>query len=281
MKDRKGFTLIELLVVIAIIAVLAAILFPVFAKARRAAQASTCESNMKQIGNAIKMYMTDWEDTFPTNHSFKSKAYPTGQIKQRIILAKADLDDNDQPLKSTEGIAWVEALYNYVEQVTKQKDPMSAWRCPAAKNGTLSDERDPLTAVVTYSFNINLCEMPEGIVKNSANLMMCRELDRLYNSECRPKNICMTSPVIPDCPFVDSMLIGSADDAKPDIHGTGSHILFADGHVKSFDWKQFFPVVFTLSDNWDYDTNQWYNYVYNPPTTEIEKKRNKSIAISP
>ena len=56
MKGRRGFTLIELLVVITIIAVLAAILFPVFAKAKDAARTSTCTSNLKQIGNAFKMY---------------------------------------------------------------------------------------------------------------------------------------------------------------------------------------------------------------------------------
>ena len=64
-KDRKGFTLIELLVVIAIIAILAAILFPVFARARRAAQRTSCLNNMKQIGVAINMYESDWDDRYP------------------------------------------------------------------------------------------------------------------------------------------------------------------------------------------------------------------------
>lgn len=64
MCDRKnrGFTLIELLVVIAIIAILAAILFPVFAKAREKARQATCTSNLKQIGNAITMYASDYDD---------------------------------------------------------------------------------------------------------------------------------------------------------------------------------------------------------------------------
>ena len=44
---RRAFTLIELLVVIAIIAILAAILFPVFARARAAAQKANCLSNEK------------------------------------------------------------------------------------------------------------------------------------------------------------------------------------------------------------------------------------------
>ncbi|MHB9124593.1 MAG: DUF1559 family PulG-like putative transporter [Armatimonadota bacterium] len=63
--SKHGFTLIELLVVIAIIAILAAILFPVFAKARDKARQASCESNMKQIGLAIMMYVQDYDETFP------------------------------------------------------------------------------------------------------------------------------------------------------------------------------------------------------------------------
>ncbi len=62
---RRGFTLIELLVVIAIIAILAAILFPVFARAREAARASSCRSNMKQLGTAIQMYTQDYDEQYP------------------------------------------------------------------------------------------------------------------------------------------------------------------------------------------------------------------------
>ena len=65
-RKEKGFTLIELLVVIAIIAILAAILFPVFAKAREAARATSCLSNMKQLGLSVQMYMTENEQSFPT-----------------------------------------------------------------------------------------------------------------------------------------------------------------------------------------------------------------------
>jgi prepilin-type N-terminal cleavage/methylation domain-containing protein/prepilin-type processing-associated H-X9-DG protein len=61
-KRKVGFTLIELLVVIAIIAILAAILFPVFAQAREAARKSSCQSNLKQIGNAWMMYTQDYDE---------------------------------------------------------------------------------------------------------------------------------------------------------------------------------------------------------------------------
>jgi prepilin-type N-terminal cleavage/methylation domain-containing protein/prepilin-type processing-associated H-X9-DG protein len=68
LRNRKtaAFTLIELLVVIAIIAILAAILFPVFAKARERAQATTCASGLKQFGTAFLMYADDNEGRWPS-----------------------------------------------------------------------------------------------------------------------------------------------------------------------------------------------------------------------
>jgi prepilin-type N-terminal cleavage/methylation domain-containing protein/prepilin-type processing-associated H-X9-DG protein len=62
MKKRSAFTLIELLVVIAIIAILAAILFPVFAQARESARKASCQSNLKQVILALRMYMQDYDE---------------------------------------------------------------------------------------------------------------------------------------------------------------------------------------------------------------------------
>jgi len=78
MRAKRAFTLIELLVVIAIIAILAAILFPVFAQAKGAAKQTVCLSNVKQMGLATSLYVSDNDGTFPITFfmSFDSSYQP-------------------------------------------------------------------------------------------------------------------------------------------------------------------------------------------------------------
>ena len=64
-----GFTLIELLVVIAIIALLMAILMPVARRARNHARAVVCQSNLKQWGTTLALYLENNNGRIPYGSS--------------------------------------------------------------------------------------------------------------------------------------------------------------------------------------------------------------------
>ncbi len=74
-RKLKGFTLIELLVVIAIIAILAALLLPALSRAREKARQAACMSNMKNVGNAIQIYLSSYSMVVPFSDEVDDTAY--------------------------------------------------------------------------------------------------------------------------------------------------------------------------------------------------------------
>jgi len=256
MKGRRGFTLIELLVVQAIIAILAAILFPVFAKAREAARASSCISNMNQIGKAIKGYLSDWDDTFPTNRNRQN------ELQDYIQLSNPS---NDPFIPFINGVNWVEALYTYIERVGEAGDNQTVWKCPSAKATRYMNDN---FASNSYVFNYYLLEQPEGILRNGSSMMMVREMDRICSAICRPTKDSVDSNTPRGAFLTNNDPVLGNNSCKPKMHANSSAILFADGHVQRVQLSQ-------MPDDlvWDNtETYQWWNSL---------DSKNKFIAVSP
>ena len=73
---KSAFTLIELLVVISIIAILAGIALPVFGSVMEKSRATSCASNLKQLGLGVAAYLNDSEEQIFSSTQTGDKAWP-------------------------------------------------------------------------------------------------------------------------------------------------------------------------------------------------------------
>ena len=143
-RRTKGFTLVELLVVIGIIALLIGILLPVLIRAREAANSAACLSNLRQIGQALRIYGNDNGDQIMPAFTALNTNPPCSTVGL--------YDPNNNNVSPY--AYWTNALAPYMNKSAQVSAPVSTsrlspvFRCPS--------QWDPLSPL---GYSANFCIM--------------------------------------------------------------------------------------------------------------------------
>jgi len=228
-QASTAFTLIELLVVIAIIAILAAILFPVFAQAREKARTASCQSNCKQMGLAIRMYVQDYDERFP----FGGWRPDPG---------------NDGVANGTGTWDWQNSTAPYIKN-------KGVYYCPSSTddNESPSDptnwswNRNPVSYLYNNQLGRNRQPVKDAIINTPAECWMVLDghsdwgCDQVNHNACygvdwmgRPKTVWLMEDTTfgADASLVTGWLSWQGFTWGVPRHTNGGNICYCDGHVK-------------------------------------------------
>ncbi|MCC7492654.1 MAG: prepilin-type N-terminal cleavage/methylation domain-containing protein [Fimbriimonadaceae bacterium] len=232
-RRRTGFTLIELLVVIAIIAILAGILFPVFAKAREKAQTVACLSNTKQLGLAFTMYLSDWNNRFPSSGNY------FGTLSRGSDWVHINTAGSPGDMSAERG-----SIFPYVKNAELYVCPNALVAAdPAQSGGTRT----------SYTMNSNLVDSIGGVTGTgswlgntakrvkypSQTFLLVEENDDELGAGTGKYN---------DAVFYVPAAAASGHDTPPGFtgeqserHGGGGVAMFVDGHAKWYATMELTP----------------------------------------
>ena len=111
---RKGFTLVELLVVLAILLLLMAMLLPAIQRVRESANKMVCASHLRQIGQAVQLYLASNNQLFPSGGGDNPNPRTLNTVGLPTLRVEQDW-------------GWMYQILPYMEQ-----DPLWRLRSPSA-----------------------------------------------------------------------------------------------------------------------------------------------------
>lgn len=86
MKSCRAFTILELLVVLAIVALLASLAVPEFNRFLDQARSTACAGNLRNIGIAVRGYISDHDGTFPVIETNPEEPIYPEEVEARGML---------------------------------------------------------------------------------------------------------------------------------------------------------------------------------------------------
>ena len=226
---KKTFTLIELLVVIAIIAILAGMLLPALNNAREKGRSAKCTSNLKTLGLAATMYMSDYEDWIPS-----------------MGIGKMNSSANDR------------VLYMLSSYVNKY----AIWTCPSANYTTWTPTGYP-NAYQHYGVEIALgCSMGNSFSYNNLKMRnLLHPVKVVYAADrFAPKDDGGANDPNYACAGYNSGGGVRHYDAR---HGSRFNMVFMDGSVHSFKGIPKSTEYNNPSADFDAHTKGYTPYYYN------------------
>ncbi|MDR1284284.1 MAG: prepilin-type N-terminal cleavage/methylation domain-containing protein [Opitutaceae bacterium] len=198
-----AFTLIELLVVITIIGILAAITIPVAGRVRESARTATCQSNLRQTGNALWLFINDNKSRMPVSHS-------GNQSWQNDLRPYLTISEHVKSSTLSGGRAFL-----YCPTYEKE---------PAAHNNNAPGQWNYEKTYLGYKWNG--CIAPDYRPKvTSVELLEPAATVVCWDAKCLSGW---------DRGFPNNGWGGGSYVEFAYRHGNKSHFLFLDGHVKGF-----------------------------------------------